>query len=78
MKLGAGRFYVSRDRSLWCCYRIDLKREEHCQASCIRVRDARTEDFYLDGRYDAKGEREHSLIKRLLINSDITTPSHDS
>jgi hypothetical protein len=77
MQLGAGRFYVSRDRNVWCCYRLDLKKEEHCQAFCIRVSDARTEYFYLDGRYDAEGKREHSLVKRLFVNEEVTTPAVD-
>lgn len=61
MKLEAGKFYISVDGFVWCCYKIDMKKEEHAQADCIRLYDNRIEYFYLDGRYDSAGNREHTL-----------------
>lgn len=77
MKLGAGKFYVSRDGFVWCCYKIDPSAEAHAFAHCIRVTDQREEYFYEDGRYDSKGEREHTLVKRITINPDVKTPERD-
>lgn len=60
--LTPGHFYLSKDNETWCCYRINKKKPAHAQADCIRVSDSRIEYFYLDGRYDKDGEREHCLI----------------
>lgn len=63
LTLRPGRFYLSRDGTAWCCYRVDPEAEPHCQARCIQVfSDDRSEYFYLDGRYDAEGQREHTLV----------------
>lgn len=69
MKLEIGKFYVSKDQNVWCCFRISENvREPQAAAWCIRVDDCRVEYFYLDGRYDSKSEREHTLVmeKRLF------------
>jgi hypothetical protein len=65
LQLHPGRFYLDRDGFTWCCYRVERLREEHRQADCIRVVDSRTEYFYIDGRYDEKGKREHCLVTEL-------------
>ena len=67
LKLEPGKFYLSKDNEIWCCYRIDESKPDHCQADCIRTSDSRVEYFYLDGRYDFDGMREHSLIKEVFI-----------
>jgi hypothetical protein len=61
--LVAGKFYKSRDGELWCCFKVDMEAGKHCQARCIRIDDERVEYFYLDGRYDESGKREHTLVK---------------
>lgn len=61
--LEPGKFYISKNKEVWCCFNFLKENEEHCQAYCIRVLDHRVEYFYLDGRYDSDGKREHCLIK---------------
>jgi hypothetical protein len=63
LKLVPGKFYLSKDKYIWCCFKVDMARDEHCQAFCIRIVDERVEYFFLDGRYDHDGKREHCLIK---------------
>lgn len=63
--LSVGGTYQSRDGSEWVCFKVDMAAGQHAQARCIRPEDERIEYFYLDGRYDAAGKREHTLIKRL-------------
>ncbi len=70
MKLQAGHYYKSRDNDVWCCYRINFEEEDHGQARCIRVRDGRNEYFFLDGRYDTDGKREHCLIEEVTYIND--------
>ncbi len=65
LKLTPGHFYVSKDGHIWCCYNIKIQEAQHCQAYCVRLSDNRTGYFYLDGRYDPKGQREHCLIKEI-------------
>ena len=65
MKLEPGKFYVAKNGNVWCCYKVfprvkSLKK--HCQAYCVEIETNRTEYFYLDGRYDKEGEREHCLV----------------
>lgn len=64
-KLTPGLFYRSVDGEAWCCFKVTGSAKLHHQAHCIRVSDARVEYFYLDGRYDADGKREHCLIEKL-------------
>lgn len=64
--LEAGKFYKARDGSEWCCFKVDLDKPAHCQACCIKVEGKRVEYFYLDGRYDGEGKREHTLIEEVL------------
>lgn len=73
MKLEAGKFYIAKDGFVWCCFQIDMRREVHARANCIRVLDSRIEYFYLDGRYDTHGEREHTLTEELshLLTKEI-------
>jgi len=61
MKLKTGRFYVSRDQEVWCCFRERPAGPVHARFNCIRVSDQRIEYFYADGRYDSEGKREHTL-----------------
>lgn len=68
LKLTPGRFYKSKDDEVWCCYRVNLEKEIHCRADCIRTSDSRVEYFYLDGRYDGDGKREHCLIEEINID----------
>jgi hypothetical protein len=60
-----GGFYRSWDSELWCCFRVEGSAKPHHQAWCVRVSDGRVEYFYLDGRYDSDGKREHCLIERI-------------
>lgn len=61
--LEPGKFYKSRDGYTWCCFKVNPKEPEHAQAFCIRTDDNRIEYFYLDGRYDHRGAREHTLVE---------------
>lgn len=61
-KLKPGKFYRSFCNEIWCCFDIDSRREPHMQAYCVRVDVHRIEYFYMDGRYDEAGKREHCLI----------------
>jgi len=65
LELIPGRFYLSKNDEVWCCFSVLKDNEEHCQAYCIRILDHRVEYFFLDGRYDSEGKREHSLIKEV-------------
>lgn len=68
LSLRAGGYYRARNGEVWCCYKVRKGPgvEEHAAADCIRVSDGRTEYFFLDGRYDRNGEREHTLIAEAL------------
>lgn len=65
MKLQIGKSYLSKAGHVWVCYRVGLQNDKHCQAHCIRQSDSRIEYFYLDGRYDMEGKREHCLIEEV-------------
>jgi hypothetical protein len=67
LKLVPGHFYRSKDNHVWCCYNIRIDEAVHCQAYCVRLSDSRVGYFYLDGRYDPKGAREHSLLKEVIF-----------
>ena len=77
MKLAAGKFYVSRNGLVWCCFKVDPRAEEHTYAHCIRIYDSRIEYFFQDGRYERKGTDEHTLVRRLMINGEAKTPDSD-
>lgn len=64
-KLIPGHFYRSWDGEAWCCFKVTGSAKPHHQAHCVRVSDARVEYFYLDGRYDSEGKREHCLVEKL-------------
>jgi len=66
LRLKPGRFYVTKDGSRWCCFRVDERNAPHCQAFCIEVNTQRVEYFYIDGRYDDSGQREHTLIEEAV------------
>lgn len=53
------------NHEVWCCYRVDGSADPQNQAHCVRVSDGRIETFFLDGRYDSGGKREHTLIEVL-------------
>lgn len=67
LKLEAGKFYRAKNGWVWCCFRVSPEKSEHCQADCVLTEESssRTEYFYLDGRYDSAGNREHSLIEEV-------------
>ena len=65
--LRPGKFYQAKDGEIWCCYRVRDNAAEHCKADCIRVSDSRVEYFFLDGRYDSAGKREHTLVKEVEL-----------
>lgn len=65
--LEPGNFYVSKDGHVWCCFRVDDVNPEQAKASCIRVFDERVEHFFRDGRYDSGGQREHTLISKVMV-----------
>lgn len=64
IELQPGRFYRSRDGEKWCCFSRPGT-APHCAAHCVRVRDGRVEYFFIDGRYDSAGSREHTLIEEV-------------
>lgn len=86
--LTPGRFYRSYAHEVWCCFQVNLRAETHAQAWCIcfdRPQSA-AEYFFLDGRYDIAGKREHTLIEELPlgwgcpeneVEDDGSTPSDD-
>lgn len=61
-KLVPGKFYLTEEGARWCCFRVDEAAPEHCRAHCVQVATGRVEQFYMDGRYDAEGKREHTLV----------------
>jgi hypothetical protein len=65
LRLEPGKFYEARNGGKWCCFRVNLTREEHCQADCVNVDEgwSEIEYFYLDGRYDGSGESGHTLVR---------------
>lgn len=72
LELRPGGFYKARNGAIWCCYRVDLQRDArgmaHSAAKCIDVATyvrPQVEYFYLDGRYDVEGKREHTLIEEV-------------
>ena len=65
LQLVPGEFYRSKCDEVWCCYKVDLTAEKHCQAYCVNVEDDRVEYFFLDGRYDEAGIREHCLVEEV-------------
>lgn len=72
LKLKAGGFYKARNGAIWCCYRIDSNASAHAVAKCIAIATFTrpwTEYFYIDGRYDSEGKREHTLIAELDAES---------
>ena len=65
LTLEPGRFYLSKNAEVWCCFNVLKENESHNQAYCIRILDHRVEYFFLDGRYDSEGKREHCLIEQV-------------
>jgi len=63
LELVPGHFYTAKDGERWCCFKVDASKPEHARADCVRVRDGRVEYFFLDGRYDSGGKREHTLLR---------------
>lgn len=64
--LRPGKFYRAKNGALWCCYRVDNEAPEHAKADCVAVNSGRTEYFFLDGRYDSGGTREHCLVEEVI------------
>ena len=71
LELYPGRFYESKCGQLWCCYGLVLFREAHSQAQCIHVASGRIETFFCDGRYDAAGKREHTLVREVVASHAV-------
>ncbi len=65
LTLKAGKFYKDKANKVWCCFKVDTKFDICCQAFCVETETGRVEYFFLDGRYDADGLREHTLIEEL-------------
>lgn len=65
--LKAGRFYRDKVGNVWCCFRVNLNKQEHCVADCILTagNSQRVEYFFLDGRYDSGGVRDYCLIEEV-------------
>lgn len=65
LELEVGKLYRAKNGAIWLCYRID-KARAYQPACCILVDSGpvrpRVETFYLDGRYDDGGTREHCLV----------------
>jgi hypothetical protein len=61
--LQPGKFYLDREGSRWCCFKVSHQEQVHCRARCVRVSDDRVEYFYLDGRYDEDGRAGLSLVR---------------
>ena len=66
IQLQPGRFYKARDGEIWCCFKVNLREPVHAQARCVQVSSDRVEYFFLDGRYDNAGAREHTLISEVV------------
>ncbi len=77
LELRPGGFYRAKSGAIWCCYDVDNSAPEHARAYCIltpgRGAHPRTEYFYFDGRYDAEGKREHTLVAEVdpITRKDI-------
>ena len=71
LKLQPGHFYKARNGAIWCCFKAkpDATSRTHDAAYCINVESGahhpRVEYYYLDGRYDEEGKREHTLIEEV-------------
>jgi hypothetical protein len=63
LRLQPGHFYLSKGGDIWCCYRLRKLAPEHAAADCINTMTSEVEYFYIDGRYDEAGQREHTLVK---------------
>jgi hypothetical protein len=77
VELTLGRFYKSKDKSTWCCFRLDRDGPEHCQAWCIEIATKRVEYFYTDGRYDKDGAREHTLVREVIVVDGFCTKCNE-
>lgn len=71
LSLYPGRFYKARNGEVWCCVSLELFREEHAQARCVKIQSERTEYFYRDGRYDTAGLREHTLVEEVVASEAV-------
>jgi hypothetical protein len=60
--LTPGKFYLARNGERWCCFSVAEHAPEHARAHCVNVRSKEVEYFYVDGRYDGGGLREHCLV----------------
>lgn len=63
LALRQGGVYVDREGGEWVCWRVRPGQPDRSRADCIRVSDGRNDYFYLDGRYDMRGERELCLVR---------------
>ena len=65
LRLQPSKYYLDKEGSSWCCFKIDLNAPMQAQAWCVKVKTHEVEYFYLDGRYDEKGGREKTLVKEV-------------
>ncbi len=68
IQLKIGGLYEAKDKERWACFQVDMSKPEHAVALCIQQSTLRIEYFYLDGRYDSRGKREHTLIKEITAD----------
>jgi hypothetical protein len=63
LKLQPGKFYFDKENKRWCCFKVDPEAPVQAQAWCVKVNTHEVEYFFLDGRYDESGNREHTLVR---------------
>jgi len=44
-----GKFYVTKNNEIWCCFDFDPAKKESAQAQCVRT-DGKVKSFSSDGR----------------------------
>jgi len=60
INLVPGKFYLSKNGLIWCCFHFDSTKEP--QARCVRCTDGKVESFSHDGRHD---KEENALVSLL-------------
>jgi len=68
LALTLGRFYRTRSGRVWCCFAIDLKRDEAHRARCIEVKDGGVSFFFADGRYHDNEAHPHNLVAEVFAD----------
>lgn len=84
LTLTPGKFYLSRSRDVWCCFRAirNPAPTNHAAAFCIFVRTTgailwnntgQAEYFFSNGSYAGGGEHRHDLLEELPADAGYTT-----